>query len=410
MKLAYRAYEKTGREVTDVIDAANAADATERLRQKDLFVADIRPAVQARPAEAQPGGFRLPKGAGARLKNLALFTRQLHVLIRAGTPLAEGLMALERQAKDPTWSRVVRDVRRRLEQGCSLSQAMDARPRHFDQVYRNMVNAGEKSGKLTTVLERLSQLIRKRLHVRRTVRAAMIYPTLLVCISLAVFVVMLVVVVPRFADLFKSLDVPLPATTAFLISVSEILRAYWYGLVGVVVALVAGLWYLPKTEPGRRAIDTLLLRLPYFGGMVRSFATAQIARLLGVLLDSHLPILEALDLTKRAVRNVHYQHLLTRAEEAVSRGRPISSAFRDTDLISPSVYEATRSGEASGQVSPLLLDLADFLDEENEASLRGLISLLEPAILIAMGLVVGLVALSIFTPLFDATGAVRGGN
>jgi len=178
---------------------------------------------------------------------------------------------------------------------------------------------------------------------------------------------------------------------------------------GAVAAAVLARTLL-RSAAGRQLKETVLLRLPWIGGLARSFATAQIARLLGVLLDSHLPILEALRLTGDTVANHHYVRLMKQAEEAVSRGRPISSAFQSTDLISPSVYEALRSGEDSGQVSPLLLDLSDFMDEENETALRGLISILEPLILVMMGLVVGFVALSIFPPLFDATSLVAGGG
>jgi len=410
MKLAYRAYEKTGREVTDVIEASSLAEATDKLRQQELFVADIEPAGSAE-AEASPApGLRLPQGKTRRLKNLAMFSRQLHVLIRAGTPLAEGLRALERQSKDASWCEVIAGVRKRLEAGSGLAKAMEACPGSFDAVYRNMVAAGEKSGKLTTVLDRLSQLVRKRLRVRRTVRGAMMYPALLVTVAIGVLVVMLTVVVPRFAELFEVLDVPLPATTSMLISLSEHLKSWWYLLAGGLVGGIVTLRVLLKTPRGKRLVSALALKLPYIGGLVRSFATAQIARLLGVLMDSHLPVLEALALTRKALRNVHYRELLSRAEEAVSQGRAISSAFRDSDLISPSVYEATRSGEQSGQVSALLLDMADFLDEENETALKGLISLLEPTIIVLMGGVVAFVALSIFTPLFDATGMVGGGH
>lgn len=181
-------------------------------------------------------------------------------------------------------------------------------------------------------------------------------------------------------------------------------------MLGGLIGMGFGIRMFLKTPKGKRFSDTLVLRLPFVGNVVRSFATAQIARLLAVLLDSHLPVLDALKLTRKAASNVHYQELIRQAEEAVSRGKPISSAFRDTDLISPAVYETTRSGEQSGQVGSLLLDLSDFLDEENETVLKGLISILEPSILILMGLVVGFVALSIFTPLFDATGMVGGGQ
>ncbi len=408
MKVAYRAYERSGREVTDVIDATSIDDAAERLRQQDLFVADLSPegTVAAPKAPAARG----PRVRGGKLKNLLMFTRQLGVLLRAGTPLAEGLSALERQSKDASWRQAVATVRVNLEQGIALSKAMEARDDCFDTVYRNMIAAGEKSGKLTEVLERLAVLIRKRVHVRRTLLAAMIYPTLLVVVSLAVFAVMLTVVVPRFAQLFEALDVDLPPTTAGLVAVSDWMRSYWPMLLGGLALGALGLRQAFKTRAGRRARDTVLLRLPCAGNLVRSFATAKIARLLGVLLNSHLPILDALHLTRDAVANHHYIRLLDDAAEAVKSGRAISSTFKGSDLISPSVYEAMHSGEQSGQVSPLLLDLADFMDEENETALKGLISILEPAILVLMGVVVGFVALSIFTPLFDVTGMTQGGR
>ncbi len=406
MRLAYRAYEKSGREVTDVIDAPGPAEAAETLRRQELFVTDISAAPDG---PAQPAARQRVRRGTHRLKELAVFTRQLYVLLRAGTPLVEGLRALERQTQSASWREVVAEVRKRLEQGQPLSSAMASRPQAFDTVYRNMIAAGESSGKLPAVLDRLTRLIRRRLHVRRTVLSAMIYPCLLITITVGVLVVMLTMVIPRFAILFQSLDVPLPPTTAALIAISNGLRSYWWAVLGGVAAIVGAVVVIGRAETGNRLRDTLALKVPYVGRLVRSFATAQITRLLGVLLDSHLPVLEALYLTRNVVWNVHYAELLGRAQEAVTHGQPISTAFRDTDLISPSVYEATRSGEQSGQVSALLLDLADLLDEENEIALKGLISVLEPSLLILMGLVVAVVALSIFTPLFDAAGLVGAG-
>jgi len=399
MKLAYRAFDKTGREVVDVIDAPGLAEATEQLHRKDLFVADITPTDAPEQASSVEG--RPPRGRSKRLRLLAMFTRQLFVLVRTGTPLAAGLGALQRQSRNPAWQGVIADVRKRLEQGVPLSTAMEAHPACFDTVYRNMIFAGESSGKLPTVLDRLASLTRKRLHIRNTLRAAMTYPALLIFVSLGVMVSMMFAVIPRFAELFEALDVPLPPSTAAIVSLSEWLQSFWWV---VVVALIAGgigaSRYL-RTPAGRRWLDTVLLKIPMIGSQIRSFTTAKIARLLGVLLDSHLDILEALRLTRGAVTNCHYVKLIDRAEKAVVSGETISSAFEDTDLISPSVYEALRSGEQSGQVSALLLDMADFMDEENETRLKSLTTLIEPVILIVMGVVVAFVALSIFMPLFD---------
>jgi len=401
MKLAYRAFDKKGREVTDVIDALSSAEATEQLHQRELFVADISPVEASRSSQDGAQGVRVPRGRARRLRNLVMFTRQLCVLVRSGTPLAQGLRALERQSRDLVWSSVIADVRKQLEQGVPLATAMEAHAKCFDSVYRNMIIAGESSGKLPIVLDRLAQLTRKRLHIRSTIRAAMAYPCLLIVVSMTVLIVMLLVVIPRFAELFKSLGVALPPRTGAIVFLSNWFRSRWWVAVGVLAGAGVGARFYLRTPAGKRTMDTVVLRIPQTGRLVRSFATARIARLLGVLLDSHLTILKALQLTRGATTNVHYAKLIDEAEKAVIAGEPISSAFRNTNLISPSVYESMRSGEQSGQIAPLLLDLADFLDEENDTNLKALTSLLEPAILILMGVMVAFVALSLFMPLFD---------
>jgi len=406
MKLAYRAFDKKGRQVTDVIEAASASEATEKLRGQDLFVADISQTAPSRPT--RPKRTRRRFGTTRRLKNLALFSRQLYVLVHSGVQLADALWALKRQAKDATWRDVITDVRARLEKGLSLSDAMKSHPDYFGTVYRSMIAAGETSGTLATMLERLANLTQRQLHVRSAVQGALIYPILLISVVTVVMSILMVFVVPRFGELFQTLSVPLPPTTSVLISLSEAVRSYWWAMGAVMAAAAMGVRFYLRTPRGRRAMDSMILRLPPIGGIVRSFANAQIARQLGILMQSHLPVLEALRLTRDSVPNVHYAELMARTEEAVAAGYPISSTFGETDLISPSVYEATRSGEKSGQVGSLLMNLADFLDEENEVTLRSLTSIMEPVLLIVMGIVVGFVALSMFLPLFDITSMTGG--
>lgn len=408
MKLEFRAFDKTGREVCNVVEAGSLGEAMERLHQQDLFVADISPA--GRAVASKPWRLHLPRSRIRNLRELALFTRQLYSLIHSGTPLAQGLQALERQARNPWWRQVIQDVCARLEHGLSLSEAFGAHPECFDSVYRAMVAAGEGSGKLTVLLDRLAVLTRKRVHTLSTVRAAMTYPILLCGVATAVFGVLLLFVVPRFGELFANIGAPLPPTTAALIAAGEGLRAYWWAWAGAIIAAVVAAQHYLRSPAGKRAVDTVVLRLPQIGKLFRSFATARIVRLLGLLVDSHLPIQDILSLTRSATSNVHYSALLAKAEQAVAHGEPVSSAFRETSLISPSVYEAMRSGEQSGQVGPLLLELADFLDDENELSLKSLTSIVEPVLLILMGVMVGFVAISIFLPLFDVTSMMSGGG
>jgi type II secretory pathway component PulF len=408
MKLAYRAFDRNGRQIVDVIEAESPQQASEDLRKRELFVAEVIPV----SGEGETGTRRRWRfgGKGKRLRNLAMFTRQLYMLVNAGAQLAEGLRALERQTADPGWKEAVADVRARIERGQSLSAAMACRPDYFDTVYRNMISAGEASGRLAPVLDRLSQLTKKSLHVRNAVVSAMVYPCLLATVMTGVMIVLLMFVVPRFGGLFKSLGCPLPPSTAALLSAAAFLQSYWWIMLGTMVAGGMALRAYVRTDGGRRALDSLLLRIPKLGGITRNFATARITRLMGVLIDSYLPVMEVLRLTRTATRNVHYAELLAKAEEAVGRGEPVSAAFQHSRLIAPSVYEAIRSGEETGQVASLLLDLSDFLDEENEITLRSLMSIIEPIMLIVMGALVAVVALSVFLPLFDIGSMTGGGH
>jgi type II secretory pathway component PulF len=259
------------------------------------------------------------------------------------------------------------------------------------------------------MLDRLAVLVRKQLQVRRSIVGAAIYPALLVVVAAAVLVVLLTFVLPRFAELFKSLDTPLPPTTQFLMSLSAGLRNYWWLLLALAIPLAGCAMAWLKTESGRRTIDSLVLRLPQFGAIVKSFATARLTRILGILLQGHVPLIEALQLTRGACSNHHYSDLIGGALEAVTRGDSLAVALSDERLIAPSVQEAIVSGERSGQLAPLLTTLADFMDESNEVTVRALTSILEPLILVVLGVLVGFVAVSLFLPLFDLTAATGGG-
>ncbi|MBI1367844.1 MAG: hypothetical protein GC162_04235 [Planctomycetes bacterium] len=407
MKLAYEAYDKGGKVVKNTIEAADANVATENLKRQGLYVTLIRPATAATEARtsAKPGGKRSKKrvGNGRRLKNLSMFMRQMYVLVSTGTPLVEGLVAIERQTKDVQWRGIIESVRQRVEEGQALSIAMSDHPEYFDPICRSLVAAGETAGKLPTMLDRLASVARKQQHVRSSVIGAMIYPAMLLIVALGVLALMLMFVLPRFGGLFETLDMPLPPTTQALMYLSKFLLAYWWSVPPMVAAMIFGLKYWLKTPQGVYAMHTIVLRLPMFGKISQSFATARIARLMGILLESFLPLLEVLALVKESTTNTHYRNLLQRAEDAVTRGEPISTAFNNDKLINPMVYEAIRSGESSGQVGPLLLNIAGFLDEDNEVIVKSLTSIVEPMILIVLGALVGFVAVSMFLPLFDMT-------
>ncbi len=410
MRLAYRAWDAAGRAIADVVEAATADEARESLRRRGLFVTEIGESNEAAKTAGSGGGsfLRRRPGKTARMKMLSSFCRQLYVLVKTGTPVVQALEAVERQTRDATFRQVVTSVRTRVEEGIPLSEAMQAHGDFFDPVSRSLIHAGETAGKLPTMLERIGVLARKQVQLRSNIMGAMIYPTLLISISMSVLVLMMTFVLPRFATMFEDMDAPLPPTTKALMVISDILRNYWWAVIGGLALIVGGFVAWLRTEGGQRMRDTFLIRAPGIGGIVRNFATARIARLTGILLDSYLPLLDVIALVKESTSNYHYRTMLGNAEKAVTHGEPMSAALADPSLINQSAYEALRNGESTGQIAPLMLTVADFMEEENETVVKSLTSILEPVILIVLGLVIGFVAISMFLPLFDLTAAVSG--
>ena len=406
MKFVYVAYDRQGERHADALEAASEQAARDRLAELELFVAEIH----EQTARKESVG-RWRPGA-SRVRNLSEFTRQVSVLVATGTPVVQALGAVERQLSDPRFAQVVGDVRRRVEEGSALSEAMAQHPRDFDAVARSLTAAGEASGHLDVMLQRLAALARQQDIIRRGVLGALVYPTLLLTIAISVLVVMLMFVVPRFAGLFESLDTPVPGSTLTLLAASEHLRAWWWAEIpGVICAIGWMAWWI-TTAGGRRTLDTVMVRGPVLGRMARSLAMARIARLLGVLLESKVPLLDSLRLTREAMSNHHYARLLEHVETIVTQGDPMSTVFAQSGLVTASFAEAVRNGEQSGSVGRVLVSMAEYLDEDNGVLIKSATQIIEPIILIVLGLVVGFVAISMFLPLFDATAATgpRGGG
>jgi type II secretory pathway component PulF len=407
MKLAYKAYDGAGKAATGVIEADDTMTATEALRRRGLYVAEV--IEQKTTALKHRSGRRQRRvSRSQKLKNIAMFSRQLHVLISSGTQIVDALHAVERQARPGPWRDVIDSLQTRVEEGASLSEAMQNHEHYFDPVYRSLVAAGESSGHLVEMFDRLAVVKQKQLRVRNSIMGAMIYPCMLVTLGSSIFVLLLLFVVPRFSTLFTTMGVPLPPSTAALLGISAAFRHFWWAVGLLAGGMIFGLRHYLRTPGGRRLRDVLVLRLPYIGGVARSLSSARIISLLAVLMEAKIPVLDALRLVRSAAGNVLYQELMMQAEEYVSRGEPMSQAFADTPLFSPSIYEAIRSGEHSGDIDRLLLNVSSFLDEENDVIIRSLTSIIEPVILIVMGILVGLIAVCMFLPLFDLTAMTQG--
>jgi len=400
MNFVYVAYDRNGRETRARIEAADEKGAREAIARQGLYVTTLRAESESARAELTESRVERPTKHTAQVPE---FSRQLSILIATGTPLSDALAALARQSKDESWTAAVRALSKAVDEGLPLSDAMARRTDVFDAVGIALVAAGEASGRLDTMLGRYAKIARQQQAIQKAVNSAMIYPSILSTISLVVITVMLLFVIPRFEGMFAALGADLPGTTKILLSLSELLRARWYAVLpAVVVPIATAFWWL-RTAHGARTIDACAVRAPLVGGLVRALFTARLARLLAVLLDAGIPLLEALGLTRRAMTNQQYRGLVDAVIADVTAGEPLASRFASSPLITPSFAQAVASAERSARLGEVLTGLAEHMDEDNHHAVKSLASLIEPVILIFMGVIVATVVISMFLPIFDLT-------
>jgi len=279
----------------------------------------------------------------------------------------------------------------------------------FDELYRAMIAAGESGGDFQNILNRLTKIVRQELSIRNSVSGAMVYPSLLLVVASGVLVLLAFTVLPRFKELFETLDAPIPASTSMIMVTAEYAKTYWWIVLAVVGVTGFCLFKWIRTEKGNRIKDIVHIRIPVFGKLVREFKTAKFARVLGVLMEARVPLLESLEIAQNSSNNVLYEELIVSARDKVERGESMSDAFSGSSLLSTSVCEAIRNGEQTGRVGEVLMSLADIMDEDNDIVIRSLTSIIEPLILVVLGLFVGFIALSLFLPLFDLTASTGAG-
>ncbi|MCL4219964.1 MAG: type II secretion system F family protein [Phycisphaerales bacterium] len=403
MKLSFQAYDRAGRTVSGSVEAGSLEEARAKLRQNGMYVTELTTGAIAVASRGRGG---LP--SLKRLKGMSLLARQLSLLISTGTPLVEALGAIERQMRDPRWKAALADIRSRVEDGAPLSEAFAAHPTLFNPVACSLVRAGESSGGLEKMLDRMARLARQQEKVTSAILGSMLYPAVLMVVSVCVLVLMLTFVLPRFTTMFEALDAPLPATTEALLLIGQTMRGYWWAFPPVLIGGGFGAYQLFRSPRGRVWLEHLMLDAPLVGKIVKSLLVARIVRLLGVLLEARVPLLEALQLTEQSVSSSRYALLLSNAGEDVSRGEPLSKVFATEPAIPPAIVESVANGERTGRLGPVLSSLAEFMDEDNETLVKSISSIIEPVILVGLGVVVGFVAISMFLPLFDLTTMTQG--
>jgi len=408
MNFSYQGYDKSGKLREGVVEASSKEEASESLRKNGIFVSSIAADGGVKRAKKSSKSNNKKKKVSPKL--LAIFARELAVLVSTGTPLIDAISSIERQSTNEAWAGVLKRVRNRLEEGDSLVASLEGDRQAFDPVFRSLVAAGESSGHLDTMLLRVADLTRKQAQIQSNVLGAMMYPILLLGVATIVMGLLIGVVLPRFSGMFATLDTPLPPSTAILMAFSEFIRSYWWGVLPLFVGAIIGLVFWIKGPKGQFVIGNLALRVPKLGDIVRSFMTSRITRLMGVLLEARVPMLDAIHLTHESLGHQRYRAMMEKAQDSVTRGEPISSAFLSDDLLVPSACEAIRNGEQTGRLAEVMMQVSDYLDEDNETIIKSLSSLIEPVIMIGLGILVGFVAISMFLPLFDLTSATGGGG
>ena len=389
----------SGERVAETVDAAVAA-----LRRDQILVTKIDPVSGGSKAVAKTGKL----GKSVPTKNLAVFTRQLSVMIDAGLPLVEGLQVLGQQEGDANFSATILDVQRAVESGASLTEATGRHPRTFDALYTSMVEAGEAAGTLDVILQRLAGFIEKNVKLQGQVRSALTYPVAIIVIAIVVVGLILWKVIPTFASLFDGLGAVLPLPTRVVIWMSD----SFIGVFPVVLlsgtAAGFGLQRFYRTDRGRLVIDGLLLRAPVIGQVLRKIAIARFSRTLATLLSSGVPILDGLRITAKTSGNAVIEDAVLTARDAIESGESVAAPLGETGVFPQMVTQMVAIGETTGTLDTMFAKIATFYEEEVDASMAGMLTLLEPIMIAFLGVVVGGIVVAMYLPIFDLISRMAG--
>jgi type II secretory pathway component PulF len=404
MDYEYVAKSTTGKTLTGLLAAASPAEAQNQLRERHLFVVSVRPH-SGRALSARRG--RLPWKAKVSKRELMTLTSQLAIMTRTGIDLATALQNAFEQCSNPLLKRVLGQVHGEVLAGRSVSKALSSHEHIFGPSYVAGIAAAERAGLLPEVLDRLASLIRAQLRMQSTLRNLLAYPCVLMSISVVVILALMFLVLPQFAGVFEQLDVPLPAMTRLLVGISAELRARSWAWGGLLLAGVVGLIGFLSSATGHRLLDHLLLKMVLLRDVTRSLLIGRAFQLLGTMLESGVPLLEGLRLTRSSIRNSLLRGLFDTLEEEVLNGRGLSDTFSACPFVPPAAAQMMATAERTGTLAMVTQLVGEFYEEEGETRLRELATILEPVIIILMGVVVAFVVLSVMLPVFDFATAAK---
>src|SRR6266853_1734128 len=417
-RFTYVALDSRGQESTGLVEAASTNEAIGQLRQAGFFPTNVyeegkgggrdgKAAKRAAKAErvAQPRekrkGIVLFQRKKVKPKILMIFTRQLATLIDSGLPLLRSLNVLAKQERDPVLKNTINKLADSVQGGSTFSESLAQYPIIFNDLYVNMVKAGEVGGVLELVLTRLAEFQEKAAKIKNKVAAAMVYPLIVMTMAVTIMGFLLVFIVPKFEAIFHDMlgDRPLPAITTFVINVSKFVQNDWLVLIGGIVAVGAAYKFLGRTRGGKSVIDRFKLRMPLFGDLIRKTSISRFSRTLGTLVTSGVPILQALNITRETAGNAVIADAITKVHDSVKEGESIVHPLEASGVFPPMVISMVDVGEETGQLPEMLLKVAEVYDDEVDNTVESLTSLLEPLMIVVLAFIVGTIVIALFMPL-----------
>ena len=388
------------------IQAESLAQATATLRRQQIIATNI---TQKKGGLASLNEIQIP-GLKKKIttKDIVVFTRQFATMIDAGLPLVQCLDILASQQENPEFKKVLLDVKSSVEGGSTFADALKKHPRVFDDLFVNLVAAGEVGGMLDTILNRLSLFMEKAEKLKGKIKSAMTYPVVVIIIACLVVAGLLIWVVPVFEEMFAGFGQALPAPTQVVVNLSDFLQSYWHILFGAIIGAVVGLKQLYRTKKGRFIMDSIFLKIPVFGDLLRKTAVARFTRTLGTMLSSGVPILEGLEIVAKTAGNVVIEGAVMQARTSLSQGKTLADPLTETKVFPGMVTQMIAVGESTGALDAMLSKIADFYEDEVDAAVEALTSLIEPLLMAFLGIVVGGLVIALYLPIFQIAGAAAG--
>jgi type IV pilus assembly protein PilC len=397
----YDAIDAMGRSIKGKVEADNEQLVLAKLHDQHFHIVSLN--------EAQ-SGFKLSFGSKTqkvKLPALVIFSRQFATMIDAGIPIIKCLDILENQTKEPVLKSVINETRKDVKSGLSLTDAISKHPHIFSKLYVNMIRAAEVGGILDTILDRLAGFLEKEMEIRGKIKSAMMYPSIVLVFAGLMIVALFLFVLPRFKDIFASMNVPMPAVTQALFSTSDWLQKFWWLVLMLAVGAVVSFKQYNKTARGHYQIDKLKLKAPIFGDLILKMSVSRFARTFGTLIASGVPMMRALEIIGEASGNAVLAEAVENARASIREGAKISHPLAASGLFPAMVTHMVDVGEETGRLSEMLTKVSDFYDDEVDAMVKGLTSMLEPMLIVFMGVFVGFIAISVMSPIFKLVSSIH---